>query len=377
MPIIVLLMLLLLLGGTSFYLAHRTHRWISYFFPKLSIVIPFVFFILMTIIMFLSIAKPFGGGFQRVLSLVGSYWMGIFVYLLFFFLLADIITFLPSVFKLFATNKLTLIRMIASLTATALAISFSVYGFFHAKQITIADYDISLSENAETKINLVMISDVHLGSAGSETKLEKIVDEINRQKPDLVCIAGDFFDSDFSAVQNPQKAITTMRKINSQFGVYAVLGNHDSGKSLPLMRDFFAKSGVTLLQDEYKIIDNSFVLVGRLDVRPIHNTENLKRKELNKILLSCDEDLPIVVMDHNPKEIGKYEAKATLVLSGHTHKGQIFPGNLITNAMYDADYGYYKTKNGVHAVISSGVGYWGPPMRVGTNCEIVRINLLV
>jgi predicted MPP superfamily phosphohydrolase len=81
-------------------------------------------------------------------------------------------------------------------------------------------------------------------------------------------------------------------------------------------------------------------------------------------------------MDHNPASIGEYGLGADLILCGHTHKGQLFPASIVTNAMYDVDYGYYR-KDAVspHVIVSSGVGYWGMPMRVGTDCEIVSVKI--
>ena len=86
-----------------------------------------------------------------------------------------------------------------------------------------------------------MLSDLHLGSVGSEARLEYIVGEINSLNPDVVCIAGDFFDTDFSAIKNPNKAIKTLNKISSTYGTYACLGNHDAGKTLNKMQDFLKK----------------------------------------------------------------------------------------------------------------------------------------
>ena len=81
-------------------------------------------------------------------------------------------------------------------------------------------------------------------------------------------------------------------------------------------------------------------------------------------------------MDHNPGYIGEYGDKADLILCGHTHEGQIFPGNIITDLMYEADYGYYRRdEKSPHVIVSSGVGTWGLPVRVGTQSEVVIITL--
>ena len=86
--------------------------------------------------------------------------------------------------------------------------------------------------------------------------------------------------------------------------------------------------------------------------------------------------LPTVVMDHNPAGVDDYDV-GDLILCGHTHKGQIFPGNLFTRRLYTVDYGHYRRDEAApHVIVSSGAGTWGMPMRVGTNCEVVLIRLL-
>ena len=117
-------------------------------------------------------------------------------------------------------------------------------------------------------------------------------------------------------------------------------------------------------------------LFGRVDPSPIGGFGELKRKEITESIASLDPKLPVVVMDHTPSNIEQYGENVDLVLAGHTHKGQIFPGSLITNAVFVVDYGHYqKDTVSPHVIVTSGVGTWGMPMRVGSNNEIVSINL--
>jgi predicted MPP superfamily phosphohydrolase len=87
--------------------------------------------------------------------------------------------------------------------------------------------------------------------------------------------------------------------------------------------------------------------------------------------------MPVIVMEHNPARIGEYGGEVDLILAGHSHRGQMFPGSLITRAMFAVDYGHYqKDADSPHVIVTSGVSTWGPPMRVGTNSEIVVITLM-
>ena len=134
--------------------------------------------------------------------------------------------------------------------------------------------------------------------------------------------------------------------------------------------------GETLLADEYAVIDNRLVLAGRLDASPIGGFDGRRRAPLESVLAGAPEGLPVVVMDHNPAGASSYGSGVSLVLSGHTLKGQVFPGGLITGMMYDVDHGHWqKDAAAPHVIVTSGVGTWGMPMRVGTDSEVVTIRL--
>ena len=230
---------------------------------------------------------------------------------------------------------------------------------------------------SEGELKIVLISDLHLGSIRSEKLLHDIVHGINNLKPDIVCMAGDIFNDNYNLIRNPDRAEELFRSIKATYGVYAVLGNHDGGKTLDEMIGFLERSNVKLLNDEYVVIDERLVLVGRLDPSPIGGYGELSRKkDISEILTSLDINMPIIVMDHTPSNTQQYGREIDLVLSGHTHKGQLFPFNFITNAIFTVDYGHYqRDADSPHFIVTSGVSTWGPPMRVGTNNEIVSILL--
>jgi len=203
---------------------------------------------------------------------------------------------------------------------------------------------------------------------GSERRFEKTVREINALSPDIICIAGDIFDSDLGAVRDRGRVKELFLSLEAP--VYAVLGNHDAGSTSGAMLELLREGGVRVLNNEYEVIDDRFVLYGRPDGSPIGGYDGILRSGDIPVLTG----LPMVVMDHNPAYIREYDGLADLVLCGHTHRGQIFPGELITGSLYVCDYGYYRASGASpHVVVSSGAGTWGPPMRVGTSCEIVTI----
>ena len=379
MFIVIAIIMLLMLGLLTYYIANKLHGGIKAVLPKAplwAVLVPLLLLTVCTLLGFMRI-NAFPTVVKGVLEVISAYWMGAFVYLLLFCILADIVALILKLFKLpFVKNAL--FKGISAALVLVLAITTVVCGICNARDIDHISYEIKVDSVTDVSdLNIALISDVHLGAVGSESRLAEIVDEINSLKPDLVLIAGDFFDTTYTAITNPQKAIKTISRIEATFGTYACLGNHDAGETFNQMQSFFKQSNVILLNDSYTVIDNCLILVGRLDARSIGGYGDLKRKPFAEIGLKNDENLPVIVMDHNPQNIGEYNSDVDLIVCGHTHKGQIFPANIVTSLVYDVDHGYYrKDSQSPQVIVTSGVGYWGMPMRVGTNSEIVSIKLI-
>ncbi len=379
MFVFIMLIAVSLLAGASYYLSYRLYQGLAAFFTGLRFWHVAAVVAAAVLLLLLGFGRgfvPFFKNTKHIFGFVGAYCMGVLFYLLLFTAAADLLMLVPRLMKL----PFTAHRLFHGFVCLAVLLSTGVtcvYGFINGAQIDRVEYEVSVVGKKDiSDINIVMISDLHLGAVGSERRLEKIVAEINKQAPDLVCIAGDFFDTDFGTVKDPQAALATLRKLNATFGVYACLGNHDGGQTHQQMREFLKQAGICLLDDAYTVIDNRLVLVGRLDSSSIGGYDGKKRGELSEFFTVEDPTLPVIVLEHNPANALDYGTEVDLVLCGHTHRGQVFPGSLVTGAMYDVDYGYYrKDKSSPHIIVSSGVGTWGMPMRVGTNCEVVSIRV--
>jgi hypothetical protein len=367
---------LLIYGSLSYYTGARIFQWLRLLFPHLNGPIYAVLYgvcALSIVMMFL----PLPAGVKGAVSGFGAYWMGMFVYLLLFFLAADLLFLIGSLVKLIPAPLPQGIRFFAGLTVIVLTIGFVSYGIYNANQLKHVSYTVQTKETKRpADMHIVLISDLHLGAVHSERRLARIVEQINALEPDLVCIVGDIFNDDYHAIRDPDRAAELFRQIDAAYGVYASLGNHDSGGTFDEMLAFLERSNIRLLKDEYVVIDERLALFGRVDPSPIGGFGGLERQGISHLVDALDPNLPIVVMDHTPINLDQYDERFDLVLAGHTHKGQIFPANLITDAIYEVDYGHYqRDASAPHVIVTSGAGIWGMPMRVGSNCEIVSIRL--
>lgn len=377
--VFMLLILLSALGGTGWYLSDRLCRGLAAFLPGMRLwpVMTIVCILLAVLVVgFGRALLPLPAQVKDVLGIVSGYCMGIFLYLLLFTVAADLLMLVLRLLKLPLSREL--LRGWVTLGVLLLTAATCVYGFWNVRQIHQVNYEVTLQDRVDVSdLKLVLISDLHLGAIGSEDRLEGVVAAINEAEPDVVCIAGDFFDTDFSAIHDPERVIQTLRGIRSTYGVYACLGNHDGGQTHNQMVDFLGQANIQLLDDSSTLIDDRLVLVGRLDGAPIGGYGDRVRRPLSEIFTREEPDLPVIVMDHNPSHIDEYSTEADLILCGHTHRGQVFPGNLFTGMLYTVDYGYYRENaESPQVIVTSGIGAWGMPMRVGTDCEMVTIRFV-
>ncbi len=373
--------LIALTGVCNYYITKRLCQGVTYIFPRLPKWAGIGVFLLLTFLLtvgFFRTSLPVSQGVSNALGVINGYYMGIFVYFLFFFVLADLVLLLLRLFRVIPKPLPHKTRAVAVLLSVVVALSTCCYGWVHVNNIQVESYEISLSpKKMEKEMKLVLLSDLHLGAAGWETRLEKVVAKVAEQQGEVICIAGDIFDSSFHAMANPERAKELLQSLTAPYGVYASFGNHDAGSTFPQMVAFLKECNITLLDDKAVEIDGRMILAGRLDRSPIGGYGTNARKPLGEVLAGQNTALPVVMLEHNPAHGDSYTiADADLILSGHTHKGQIFPANLLTNFIYTEDYGYYReSENHPHRIITSGAGIWGMPMRVGTNSEIVTVTL--
>jgi len=361
-----------------------------------------IFRIILTVIYTLIALTPLTGFLirkpaflHRILKITSNYFLGIFMYILMVLFSIDVVRLILkyAVHASWIQSRIVFAAVGACCICIVIIISFS--GIYHAKHIKVTPYKITVDKSAPDmdSLKIVLLADTHFGYNSGAVHAQEIVDKINEQNPDLVCIAGDIFDNEYDAVREPEKISEILRTIRSKYGVYACWGNHDLNEPIlagftfkhkkedskqlkdPRMKRFLQNSNIQLLEDEAVLIDNSFYVVGRKDASLIEKIEE-KRKTPAQLTQKLDKDKTIIVIDHQPKELQDIaDAGVDLDLCGHTHDGQTFPGNFTVKFLWENPCGYLQ-KGSMHNIVTSGSGVWGPAMRVGTDSEICTINLI-
>lgn len=380
----------------NLYILHRVHKWLtacSRHFHSKWFVIPYItVYSLLALSLLFAFLLP-SGALQVFVKRVSNYWLGTFLYILMFVITADIIRLIlkriPGKLHNFLFSKPGYVFV--GLLLTCVTAAFSIYGSVHARYIKIKPYEVTVDKSClgHDDLKIVLVADLHLGYSVGKRQMKQMVRKINRQEADLVLVAGDLFDNEYDAVQDPDGIAQILSQIESTYGTYGVFGNHDVTERLlggfsvtaaeseirdSRFEDFTRKANIEILDDEVVCIDDAFYLVGRMDAsKPGDGTKNRKNPE--EILSGLDKSKPVIVMEHQPVQMEELaEEGADMQLCGHTHDGQIFPGNLTINLFWENPYGYLQ-KNGMHSIVTSGVGVWGPAMRVGTDSEICPITV--
>lgn len=308
---------------------------------------------------------------------LGSYWMGAMLYLTLLFLLTDIfrgvIAILPFAGNLqFTWNSDK--GSVAVVSVYALAAIILSFGYYFAKSPVVRHQPIVVNKSLnDDNLRVVLVSDLHLGMMISNGRLERLVELVNAQNPDILLLAGDVFDEDLGPViQNNLGDL--LKNFTPRLGSYAVLGNHEFYGDAPAAREYLEKHRITVLRDSIVQLPNGIIIAGRED-RTHEQMNRTSRKTLGELLQGIDNNELVILVDHQPYNLQEVAGSgADLQVSGHTHHGQMWPFNLITRSMFTISRGYGKIED-THFYVSSGFGTWGPPFRTNSRSEIVVLNI--
>ena len=325
---------------------------------------------------------------RHALKQAGNYWLGWMLYLVLAVLVVEGLLFAVRRIRKKDFQQMQRVRQVQGGVALVLVCAVCLYGMANADRLRVTDYAVTIEGTGED-MTVALLADLHLGYSTETAYIEQAVQAVNNMQADLVVIAGDIFDNEYEAIPEPGRIAAALASLHSTYGVYACWGNHDvsepilagftwdtadADKDDPRMEAFLRQAGITLLADEAVTLGNGVQLVGRKDPSRDKKLGD-DRLSPEALMEPLDPARPVFVIDHQPKELDELAAAgADLDLSGHTHDGQMFPGNLIMPLIWDNPCGCLQV-GGMYSVVTSGLGVWGPDMRVGTKSEIVRITV--
>lgn len=216
---------------------------------------------------------------------------------------------------------------------------------------------------------IVQISDIHISGLIDHEFVAKSVETINRLNPDLIAITGDLSDAHISAVK---EAVDELRRLKSRFGTYYVVGNHEYFHGLEDTVAHLKTLGIHVLENRSVKIDD-FYIAGVNDLFGFQSGSHLP--DIHQAMGDIPPDAPTLLLAHQPKFIEYLGAfSPSLILSGHTHGGQIWPFGYLVLLAQPYLKGLHPLGENRHIYVNSGIGFWGPPMRLGSHAEITCIR---
>lgn len=332
-------------------------------------------------IIILVLAYPFGRIFAGSLIgdrliWVGSFWMGAMFYGLLIGLLFDLIRlgdipfgWIPDILL----KNVYITRRILLVFSVAFVISILWYGHYLSLKLVTKNVIVSLSKNlkVDRDYHVAAFADSHLGALIGRARLEQIVERVNDIDPDICLIIGDLVDE---PAERLAWAIEPLSRIKSRDGVYVVLGNHEYYAGIKEFSKFVNKAGIILIRDSSYTIENQLNIIG-LDDSSARKQFQQKPVSIQSIVGNIDSSLPTVLMHHTPTRMFEAQAQGVdLMISGHTHGGQIWPFSFLTRLTYGVRQGMTNFGS-MKFFLTNGVGTWGPPLRIGSTPEVVHFTL--
>ena len=343
----------------QFYVSWHVWRLIPFSTPvKVIILLLMLGALACMVFQFKSDSVPLG--MATTMYEIGNSWLIIMFYLLMAFLVLDIgrlIHLIPATWL--KDNAITTIVLTGLMLVTFIGGNIH----YHNKQRQLVN--ITTDKPLERPLKLVMISDVHAGFHNRRAEVGRWVDLINAEQADFILIAGDIIDGNVRPLK-AQGTFEELRRFNAP--AIACLGNHEYITGIDKALDLLHDSGIQVLRDDTLSIGN-VTIVGRDD------RSNRGRKSVKELIQGVATDNYRILLDHQPYHLEEAEQNdVDLQLSGHTHRGQVWPLNWVTRKMYECDYGQLR-RGKTDYYVSSGIGIWGGKFRIGTDSEYVVINV--
>jgi predicted MPP superfamily phosphohydrolase len=314
--------------------------------------------------------------FARLMSYIGYTWMGLLFLFTSVSLLFDLYHLLIYLGSLIVKKDLiasTPSSRFSFFIPLILSIIIATYGYFEAKNIRTERITVKTSKIPKEvgSLKIVQISDVHIGLIIREERLKRILEKVDAEHPDLLVSTGDLVDGQINSLAGLSELFKT---IMPRYGKFAITGNHEFYAGLDQSLEFTEQSGFVVLRGERLTVAGLINIAGVDD--PTGERYGLFKDVGEKELLSgLSSETFTLLLKHRPLLDKNTNSLFDLQLSGHTHKGQIFPFSLITRLYYPADSGYLRLLDNSYLYVSRGAGTWGPPIRFLSPPEVTVIEL--
>ncbi len=368
--IIFLLTFLFVYGGINVYAFVRARSILHFPLPvAIPIIVILVFLVLAPALVRISESRQLEA-LACTLAYIGYLWMA-FIFLFFVSCLTfDAARYIFSLFQ--AAGRSPAASLLAFFLAVFISLALVIYGFRDAQIIRVKRLEINVNQALPDngRLRIVQISDVHIGLIIQEKRLQKVLEAVKKENPDLLISTGDLLDGELN---NVMPLASQFDQIKPKYGKFAVTGNHEFYAGIESALTFTRQAGFAVLRNEKKKVAG-INIIGIDDITG--HSFGVKKTDfkLPESLAEIDDQAFILLLQHQPYV--DENAKFHLQLSGHTHRGQIFPFSLITRLLFSRNYGYYELTKGRKLYVSSGTGTWGPPVRVFAPPEITVIDLI-
>ncbi|MDT8339208.1 MAG: metallophosphoesterase [Sulfurimonas sp.] len=254
-------------------------------------------------------------------------------------------------------------------TSMAAAATLTLKSIYNAKFVEVQKVTIEI-KNLKKPYKILQLSDIHIGGLIDKSFIEEIVQKANALNPDIVVITGDLIDVDVLAAK---ETLMELAKLNSKFGTYYIVGNHEYFHNVEKIISAVKSLGIRVLENENLYIGEDgegFNLAGVYDIfgyRAKKYMPNLQKAIKNT------KDVPTLLLAHQPRFIYEVTGGVDLMLSGHTHGGQLYPFKFLVQLQQPYVSGLHRHNENLQIYVNKGTGFWGPPMRLGASSEITEI----
>lgn len=315
----------------------------------------------------------------HTLHWIASVWLGVMLQLLWMaaaLLLVKVILVLTGLWSGFTPATVSMLGRYAALGALGAAVLLSGIAMHTARgpaRIVQVSVPVKHITPELRDIKIAVASDFHAGVVVTHKEIERMVAQIMRLRPDLILLPGDILDR---ASDDILHFVDAFRNLQAPLGVYGSTGNHEYYIGINGALEFFEQAGVRMLINERVELPNGLLIAGIADRTA--KQMRLPRPDVVAVLGDAARHKPAILMNHTPETaeaLAATEAGADLIVSGHTHGGQIWPFSFFTRLAFRFHHGLYRAGAG-HIFTSSGIGHWGPPMRLGAPPEIVLVRLV-